>query len=166
MEWRIIPDFLDYEVSSNGHVRRIGWFFSPKHQYRNKKLPYFLPQFTDGKGYSSVSLMRGKIGHKRRVHTLVLAAFIGPLPKGFESCHNDGIKTHNSLSNLRYDTHSSNQLDRARHGTSNRKLSADKVQEIISNREFGHSVDDLSCLYGLSRTTIYKVIRGNYPANP
>ena len=45
---------------------------------------------------------------------------MGPRPKSAECCHNDGDCTNNHVSNLRYDTRSSNQMDRADHGTSNR----------------------------------------------
>jgi DNA-binding XRE family transcriptional regulator len=34
-----------------------------------------------------------------------------------EACHNNGVKTDNRLTNLRWDTPSSNQLDRQKHGT-------------------------------------------------
>jgi len=53
----------------------------------------------------------------KRVHRLVLEAFIGPAPKGTICCHNDGDPTNNRLENLRWDTHSSNTRDAIRHGT-------------------------------------------------
>jgi hypothetical protein len=51
------------------------------------------------------------------VHQLVLEAFVGPRPRGMESCHNNGNQTDNRLVNLRWDTKSENNLDRVRHGT-------------------------------------------------
>lgn len=56
-------------------------------------------------------------GRTRLVHSLVLEAFIGPRPPGFEACHNDGDPANNRLSNLRWDTRSANTRDRVRHGT-------------------------------------------------
>lgn len=53
----------------------------------------------------------------RLVHRLVLEAFVGPCPEGMEGCHGDGDPTNNSLGNLRWDTATSNQLDKVRHGT-------------------------------------------------
>lgn len=38
-------------------------------------------------------------------------------PYGSEVCHNDGIFYNNSIENLRYDTHISNESDKIRHGT-------------------------------------------------
>ncbi len=50
-----------------------------------------------------------------KVHWVVMLAFVGPCPKGLIVCHNDGDKTNNRLSNLRYDTQRSNALDRTKH---------------------------------------------------
>jgi hypothetical protein len=45
------------------------------------------------------------------VHILMLEAFVGPRPKGMLGCHRDDIKTNNTLSNLRWDTHAGNLAD-------------------------------------------------------
>lgn len=45
-----------------------------------------------------------------------MLAFVGAEPDGMEVCHNDGDPMNNVLSNLRYDTHSSNMLDCVSHG--------------------------------------------------
>jgi hypothetical protein len=42
------------------------------------------------------------------VHRLVLDAWEGPCPVGYEIDHNDGVKTHNRRENLRYVTHREN----------------------------------------------------------
>ena len=51
------------------------------------------------------------------VHRLVLTAFVSPCPEGMECCHNDGNGRNNKLSNLRWDTHKNNILDKVKHGT-------------------------------------------------
>jgi hypothetical protein len=53
----------------------------------------------------------------RRIHRLVLEAFVGPAPDGMEGCHNDGNPENNNLLNLRWDTHASNMADQLAHGT-------------------------------------------------
>jgi hypothetical protein len=53
----------------------------------------------------------------RRVHRLVLEAFVGPAPEGEEGCHNDGNPANNALGNLRWDSHPSNMADQVAHGT-------------------------------------------------
>lgn len=48
---------------------------------------------------------------------MVLEAFVGPCPIGYEGCHNDGDPSNNQVANLRWDTHRNNQLDQLKHGT-------------------------------------------------
>ncbi|MGH8035083.1 MAG: HNH endonuclease signature motif containing protein, partial [Lysobacterales bacterium] len=53
----------------------------------------------------------------RKVHRLVLEAFVGPCPDGMVGCHNDGDTRNNRLSNRRWDTPGSNNRDKQVHGT-------------------------------------------------
>ncbi len=66
-----------------------------------------------------VNLCKVGIRTAKRVHRIVLEAFVGPCPAGMEGCHNDRNPANNVVSNLRWDTPSNNQLDRRRHGTHN-----------------------------------------------
>ncbi len=52
----------------------------------------------------------------RKVHQLVLEAFVGLCPQGLVACHNNGDGFDNSLKNLRWDTLSSNNADTLKHG--------------------------------------------------
>lgn len=52
-----------------------------------------------------------------KVHVLVLTAFVGRRPTGLLGCHNDGDPANNHVSNLRWDTPSSNSCDTLVHGT-------------------------------------------------
>ena len=54
---------------------------------------------------------------QRRIHLLVMLAFVGPRPEGLETRHFDGNHLNNSLENLRYGTSSENSMDEVRHGT-------------------------------------------------
>lgn len=90
------------------------------------------------------------------VHTLELAAFVGERPEGFEGCHNDGNPQNNALTNLRWDTTSSNQMDRVAHGTSNRgvrnraaKLDEATARWIKSRLTAGEKVGALAEEFGL-----------------
>lgn len=106
-EWRRIDGF-DYEVSDDGLVRRCGSlkFLSPSFSYSS-----------NGK-YKRVTLVddAGK-QHKKLIHRLMLAAFVGP-SEGRDGCHRDGDSENNALSNLRWDTRKGNLADRHIHGTS------------------------------------------------
>jgi hypothetical protein len=66
------------------------------------------------------------------VHILVLEAFVGPCPAGMECRHLNGKGDDNQLSNLKWDTHSVNMLDKKPHGmvNANHKISFEAAREI------------------------------------
>lgn len=103
-----------YEVSDLGRVRSVERIvqFGP----RTRKVPStVLKPGKNPKGVLFVNLSNGA-AKERRVHQLVLEAFVGPRPPGMEGCHWDDNKENNTLSNLRWDTHSANELDKVRNG--------------------------------------------------
>lgn len=70
------------------------------------------------KASAYLSVCLSQPGGRRRnfyVHELVLLAFHGPRPAGFEGCHGDGDSKNNRASNLRWDTPAMNIADRTRH---------------------------------------------------
>lgn len=98
-----------YEVSDAGRVKSL-----PRRSRLQEKI---LSGHRDKGGYRVVNLSRNSKSRPRRVHQLVLLAFVGPCPDGHEACHNDGDPGNNSVSNLRWDTKSANALDKVTHGT-------------------------------------------------
>lgn len=85
MEWKKSEG--EYEVSSDGKVRRDGNLLKPR---------------LDRYGYEIVSLWVDGICHTRKVHRLVAIAFI-PNPLKLETVnHIDGIKSNNGASNLEW----------------------------------------------------------------
>lgn len=111
-EWRPIPGYLGYEASDAGRVRSL-----PRVTARRDGKPYTvsgrvmrLRQRKDG--YLEVNMYGTTV---IKVHILVLAAFVGPRPDGFHGCHNDGDKTNNRATNLRWDTPSANSQDAVKH---------------------------------------------------
>lgn len=103
-EWRNIPGFRDYQVST------LGSLFSHKSGRELSAAP-------NKGGYRQVNLRRDGQGHRRYVHQLVAVTFIGPRPDGAEVRHLDGDRSNNSLANLVYGTTAENAQDRVRHGT-------------------------------------------------
>ena len=86
-----------------------------------KSNKYLKPYCTGKKGndYLTVRLYKNSRGADRKIHLLVLKTFVGLPPESMEACHNDGNRYNNKLSNLRWDTASSNTRDSIKHGTAN-----------------------------------------------
>jgi hypothetical protein len=101
-----------YEVSDHGRVRsldRVQDTETGPRQYRGKAIQ----PGTVKSGHRLVVL--GK-GNSRLVHALVLSAFVGPRPAGYDTLHGDGDPANNRLTNLRWGTRSENMQDAVRHG--------------------------------------------------
>lgn len=116
-EWRKIPGLKGYEASNFGRIkscRRKVRFVSKcgRESFRLKKEKILKPGPHRG-GY----LLLRTSSKALTVHSLVAAAFIGPRPKGFDVCHNNGKRNDNRATNLRYATRKDNFLDRVKHGT-------------------------------------------------
>lgn len=73
------------------------------------------------------------------IHRLVLAAFVGAPPEGLIGCHNDGNKLNNHVSNLRWDTYSSNMLDAVKHGTRGNQTHCKHGHELTPDNIYRHS---------------------------
>ena len=106
--WKFIPGHDGYEASDQGEIRSVDrWAGRRFHRGR------VLRQFTLWNGYKTTHLGAAFINNY--VHKLVMFAFVGPPPAGHLVCHNNGKKSDNRLSNLRYDTQANNNRDKARH---------------------------------------------------
>lgn len=131
-EWRSVPGFDAFEVSSFGRLWRVQ---SCRGTPVDEKKPTQGPD-----GYWRTTL--GQRGRRRTVtlHRLVCEVFHGPPPTK-NSCvaHFDGNKSNNVASNLRWATYSENEFDKRRHGKDQRgechsqaKLNAATVRYIRS----------------------------------
>lgn len=96
-----------YQVSNQGRVKSI---VSNKRKNR-KDVEFILNQTRKKTGRLTVNLCVNDKRNTQFVHTLVLNAFVGPRPEGYECCHNDDDKNNNTLENLRWDTHINNIKD-------------------------------------------------------
>ena len=91
-EWKVIPSYPNYEVSSIGTVRRLD----------SKRM--LIISINGRAGYEQVWIDGGS----KPCHILVAEAFIGPRPKGYVIDHIDENKQNNRPINLRYVTSSYN----------------------------------------------------------
>ena len=117
--------------------------------------------------YYQVSLRRTDKSPYRKVHHLVLEAFVGLRPQGTEACHNNGNRLDNDLSNLRWGTKSENYQDRHKHGTTNdgvrngrAKLTPEKVEVIRKRIADGDSPKVIAKDYKVTATAIRLIKTG------
>lgn len=168
--YKDVPGFLGYRVGDDGSF----WSNFIRRSKGYRKGTYVVPfagvwEVVEGSvskstGYRMVTLPDRV---PRTVHSLVLLAFVGPRPDGMESCHNDGSKTNNALSNLRYDTNKANQADRIKHGTSRlgelhgcAKVTDAIVRSIRNDYATGgFSQKFLADKYGLTQPNIGYIVR-------
>lgn len=111
-----------------------------------------------------VLLWRNNRPNLRRIHRLVIEAFVGPRPDGMECCHNDGNPANNQLRNLRWDTSKNNHADKIRHGTTNRgercgtaKLTKEQVAAIRADNRLQRLI---AADYGVGENTISRIKTG------
>ncbi len=123
--WRTIPSYPKYEASNLGRVRGGRGVLRPSN--RNG-------------GYSQVVLSLGTKATRRsrKVHHLVLEAFVCPRPSGLVGRHLNDDNTDNRLQNLQWGTQKENAEDRKRNGGYRRKKSCPK----------GHPYDEHGVDYG------------------
>lgn len=149
-EWRTVPGFEAYQVSSLGRVRR----------------RRILAGFLDSDGYRRISTcIKGKV-RQVPVHTLVLLAFEGPRPTpDHQGAHGDGNKLNNVPGNLRWATPLDQAHDKVLHGT---QIAGDRhprailrstdIPDILRKHSKGTTQVDLADEYGVSRYSIWRVV--------
>jgi NUMOD4 motif/HNH endonuclease len=101
-----------YEVSDLGRVRSLDRLVKHGNHHRRIRGKILKLNF-DRKGYACVVLAGNRF---RRIHTLVLEAFVASRPDGLECRHLDDDKTNNRLDNLLWGTGSENSIDRVQNG--------------------------------------------------
>lgn len=99
--WRTIPSHPAYEVSRDGRVRRAT-------AGRGARPGRELALQTHKTGYLYAHLREGGKRTACRVHRLVVEAWVGPIPEGYEVNHLDGDRANNRVDNLQIVTPSEN----------------------------------------------------------
>jgi hypothetical protein len=153
-EWRQIPEWPRYDISSIGRVRsrKSGCILKP---YKNKN------------GYHEYKLGSGISDSFKniRVHVLVCSIFHGPKPSPkHEVAHRNGNGSDNRASNVRWATRIENCADTIKHGRTTRGskqptsiLTEEKVRMIrkLSKYKAGK---DLARIFSVSRQTISSIL--------
>lgn len=160
VEWRSIPGFQAYRISSTGIVQK------------KKKTGEWkaLRQSVSKGGYLLVSLSDGKKRSCIKCHILVLRSFVGPCPVGMETRHFDGNPKNNCLENLKWGTKKENGADTVRLGRSRRcghkgvkrifkpKLTKEQVLAIRKMAESGAKNIVLAKRFGCLERNISRIV--------
>lgn len=119
-KWKQVPGFDNYLVSDLGRVRSINARKGARCGVNGGILSGWVQHVRPGYSRQLMALRQNGRTHIKKVHRLVLEAFVGPCPAGMEACHLNGKALDNRLANLRWGTHVSNVLDSIAHGTKSR----------------------------------------------
>jgi hypothetical protein len=160
-EWRKIPGFENYSVSSLGRIRRDTGGAGRCKAGRILKLK------RKWNGYLFVSVYDKDGPKDRSIHALVAAAFIGPRPARMDVAHINGVRDDNRASNLRYATRSENNFDKRSHGTDNRgskhcfaKWTDEDVVAAIQMKKQGVRVGEIARMFNLSHSAVSMALSG------
>ena len=169
---KLIPNFSAYKINNQGEVYS-RWVclraVKPRKFTLGNQWKIIKPVYDKSCGYMIVTLIddNGKRFNKR-IHRLLMEAFV-PNPQGFKHInHIDGNKLNNSLSNLEWCTCKHNTNEAIRLGLFKPKLQASNraVQQLDDNynviNEFIsiHAAEDIT---GICYQNIYKVCKGLRP---
>ena len=133
--WKVIPSFPDYQVSNQGRVRsQLLQFSGRKSEEWRIKAPGTAPF-----GYQFVLLRKDGKTYNRKIHGLVLEAFVGPRPtiNGERACtrHLNGNPADNRVENLAWGTMKENMADKKAHGTANYLRGEDSWNAIFTEEQ-------------------------------
>lgn len=141
-EWRNVIGYEGlYQVSNLGRIKR-----SYKTTLDRILVNYGLP-------YPHVKLRRNRTSYDVTVHSLVMQAFVGPRPDGFEVNHIDRDGQNNRLDNLEYILPIDNKLRGEQHYTA--KLTE---QDVYFIRSGNHTPKELASIFECSINTIYSIL--------
>lgn len=160
--WKPMPSDSRYEVSDLGLVRRV--------QTQRVRRPSKTPT-----GYQVIVLSRPGQKHLGvYVHREIMAAFIGPCPRGYQVSHLNGDNSDNRLVNLCYERPKENILRKQIHKTQTfgeshaaAKITLEQVKQIKAARQCGKTLITIANEYGLSYQQISRICRGtnwNHPS--
>jgi len=144
--WKPVKGYeCQYEVSSFGRVKSLARTKIIKGGGVQPVCERILKYGIYKNSYAVVVLCNPPSKRTCKVHRLVLEAFIGVRPIGFDGSHIDGNKHNNNIKNLCWESKKDNSKRKRNHGTfpsgvknGNSKLTEDKVVKIRELYESGY----------------------------
>lgn len=166
-EYRLIPGFPGYRVGSDGSVWSL-WAHRGKAMGTIGTKWCKLKPAAGRTGYLQVVIKpKGGRAIGRKVHQLVLEAFVEARPEGCQARHfPDRNPANNRLENLQWSTPSKNMMDKHRHGTMpigiavhSCKLSPEKVERIRVMVSAGLlTYQQIGQLFGVCKLAIQDIV--------
>lgn len=166
--WKAVVGYEgEYEVSDQGWVkslRREQQRFRKSGRWFTYVIPERLlsPSWEGGGTGLRVHLGRYTV---RKVHHLVLEAFVGPRPDGCEGLHADDDPANNAASNLSWGTHKQNMADAAERGRTlkgerspHARLTEIEVLQIYALCS-SRTDTEIAPLFGVARETVKNIRR-------
>lgn len=166
MEWRKIPNYDNYEVSTNGDIRSI----KKQYTFRNGRILNYndklLKPNKNNKGYLRVWLYSNYHRKQIFVHTAVAITYLEN-PKGYNQInHKDGNKLNNTIENIewcdaKYNMEHRFNVLKQSIPIKNGKITKDQYIEIMENNNKNpnsYFIDK----YGISKVHIWALRKGNY----
>ena len=147
-----------YEVSDQGRVRSVLRIVEEKTGKTKILKAKILRPGIGSTGYYIVALCRNSHQVTKKVHRLVLEAFVGLRPAGMACCHGPKGPLNNTLENLSWGTYSKNSgVDRLRDRTLGKKITAEIAQKIAVDQR---THDEIALEYAISPTTVRDIKSG------
>lgn len=155
-----------YQISNLGRVRSMDrWVRTRGNSLRKGRI---LTPSLHLTGYYVIGLTTGGKTYQRVISRLVAYSFLGqPALPDMQACHNDGDRSNNCLSNIRWDTPVGNAADKIRHGTNNvgatngrAVLTENMVEAIVECSAVGERQIDIAKDLGINSDTVNHVLTG------
>jgi hypothetical protein len=116
--WQAIPGACLYEASSEGRVR--SWSFPNNRQRKRRATPRLMVAHRRPDGYCQVKITTDEgVCLTRKVHGLVLRAFLGVPPGDWTASHMNGDRADNRIANLAWESLAQNIRRQVPDGTRN-----------------------------------------------
>lgn len=161
--WTPVVGFKDYEISSFGRLRSITTRKGARARINNGIVNGWIQRITHSYARRLYALRKDGKTYVKKAHQLVLEAFVGPCPQGYETRHVNGNSLDNCVTNLQYGTHKDNIHDSIKHGTHSKPpiiyahLSLEQRQAIRKAQAYYGVNADLARKYHVAATTIKRI---------
>ena len=153
-QWRDIPAYQKrYQASNLGRIRSLDRFVK---QSRNRGFRKIKGKVLKPQRHSTNYLVVFINKRTKRIHRLVLEAFVASCPPGQECRHLDGNRQNNKLNNLKWGTRSENAQDHLKHGY---KSTQSKVVQRSDGVIF-ESASEAARIVGTSQGNVSRICRG------